>query len=312
MVFELLILGSTSAVPVHDRYLSCQILNVHDKLYMIDCGEGTQFRLQHFKISHFKIEYIFISHLHGDHILGLPGLINSMNINGRRKKLTIWSPVGLEEMIDKIFEVSGSHIDFEIVFHIVNTEKPEKIFDDNHVEIHSFPLDHRMPASGFKFIEKGRLRNIDSSMISQYNLSINQIKAAKFGNDIEFPDGTVIKNKDITLPPKKLRSYAYCSDTKYNDNIANYVRNVDLLYHESTYLDHLKDKAGERFHSTASDAALIAKKANAGKLLLGHFSSRYGDLSGFISEAKQHFENVELGLDGNKFSVNINHDENEF
>jgi ribonuclease Z len=235
-----------------------------------------------------------------------------MNINGRKKKLHIWSPSGLEEMIDKIFDVSGSHIDFEIVFHIINTEKTEKIFDDSHVEIQSFPLDHRVPACGFKFTEKGRLRNIDSSMISTYNLNINQIKAAKFGYDIEFPDGTVIKNKDVTLPPKKLRSYAYCSDTKYNDSIANYVRNVDLLYHESTYLDHLKDKAGERFHSTASDAALIAKKANAGKLLLGHFSSRYGDLSGFISEAKQHFENVELGRDGYKFSVKLNHDENEF
>ena len=279
---------------------------------MIDCGEGTQFRLQHFKISHYKIEHIFISHLHGDHILGLPGLINSMNITGRKKKLSIYAPAGLEEMIDKIFEVSGSHLAFEVNFINLNLIKYEKILENNDVEIFSFPLDHRISTVGFKIIEKGKLRNIDPVMIKKFDLTINQIKAAKYGNDVEFPDGTTIKNKDITLPPKKLRSYAYCSDTRYNPDITNYIQNVDLLYHESTYLDHLKDKAGERYHSTAGDAAKIAKKANVSKLLLGHFSSRYGDLSLFVEEAKEHFENVELGLDGHKFSVILNQEENEY
>lgn len=312
MVFELLILGSTSAVPVHDRYLSCQILNVHDKFFMIDCGEGTQFRLQHFRISHHKIENVFISHLHGDHILGLPGLINSMNITGRKKKLTIWSPSGLEEMIGKIFEISGSYIGFEIIFNTIDTSKNEKLYEDNDVEVRAFPLSHRIPTAGFRISEKSKLRNVDPVVIKSNNLTFNQIRAAKYGNDVEFPDGSVIRNKEITLPPKKLRSYAYCSDTKYNIEIADYVKGVDLLYHESTYLDHLKDKAGERYHSTASDAAMIAKKANAGKLILGHFSSRYHDLSGFMTEARNHFEKVELGLDGSKFSVILKEIEDEF
>ncbi|MGE5356328.1 MAG: ribonuclease Z [Deltaproteobacteria bacterium] len=312
MIFELLILGSTSAVPTFERYLSCQILNVHDKLYMIDCGEGTQFRLQHFRISHHKIENIFISHLHGDHILGLPGLINSMNINARKKKLRLFCPVGLDKMLETIFEISGSKIGFEIEYCFIDFSAKKKIYEDSEVEIFSFPLDHRIGTAGFRFNEKGRLRNIDPSTIARYGLSYNQIRAAKYGNDIEFADGNVIRNKDITLPPKKLRSFAYCSDTKYNPGIISSIKNVDLLYHESTYLEHLSDKANERFHSTAMDAAKIAKKAGAGKLLLGHFSSRYSDLSQFVTEAKEYFDDVELGIEGKRFTVDLKNIDDEF
>ncbi len=310
--FELQILGSSSAVPVKDRALSAQVLNVNDKLYLIDCGEGTQFQLQKFRISHSKIDYIFISHLHGDHIYGLPGLLNTMNLNSRTKKLNIFSPVGLQEMIDKIFEISQAVMNFEVNYYEVNTHNTELVFQNSDVEVSSFPLDHRIPAVAYKFIEKRKLRNIDPEVISRYNLNYNQIMAAKYGNDIEFQDGRIIKNKELTLPPKKLRSFAYCSDTRYNPDLVNYVRNSDLIFHESTYLDDMKDKARERFHSTASEAAMIAKLANAGKLILGHFSSRYFSVEKFREEAQQHFSNVELAEDGKIFQINSDKYETEY
>jgi ribonuclease Z len=310
--FDLQILGSSSAVPIKEKALSAQILNANDKLYLIDCGEGTQFQLQKFRISHSKIDHIFISHLHGDHIYGLSGLLNTMNLNSRTKKLNIFSPVGLQEMIDKIFAISEAVMNFEINYYEVNTYAVEKIFENSDIEVISFPLDHRIPTVGYKFIEKGKLRNIDPDVISKYKLNYNQIRAAKYGNDIEFSDGTIIKNKELTLPPRKLRSYAYCSDTRYNPDLVNYVRNSDLIFHEATYLDDMKDKARERFHSTATEAAMIAKMANVGKLVLGHFSSRYYSIEKFRKEAQQYFCNVELAEDGKIFQINSDKYETEY
>lgn len=310
--FELQILGSSSAVPVKERALSAQLLNVNEKLYLIDCGEGTQFQLQKFRISHNKIDHIFISHLHGDHIYGLPGLLNSMNLNSRTKKLNIYSPIGLQEMVDKIFEVSAAVMNFEINYYEVNTKNAERVFENSDVEVNSFPLDHRIEAVGYRFIEKGKLRNIAPEVISRYNLNFNQIRAAKYGNDISFEDGTVIANKALTLPPKRLRSFAYCSDTRYSPDLVNYVRNSDLIFHEATYLDDMKDKARERFHSTASEAAMIAKLSNAGKLIIGHFSSRYISIAKFREEAQQHFSNVELAEDGKIFQINSDKYETEY
>ena len=309
MIFELLILGSTSAVPSHGRYLSSQLLNVHEKLYLIDCGEATQFRLQQLRVSHHKIDHIFISHLHGDHILGLPGLINSMNLIGRAKKLDIFCPSGLDQIIDKVFEISHSFINFEICYHYINTSNYTKIFKNNSIEVFAFPLHHSIDTFGFRFNERIDYHNINPEAITRYGLNIEQIKAARSGSDIELENGVLLSNSDIVLPQRKKRSYAYCSDTRYFPGLANHVRDVDLLYHESTYLDDMKDKASERFHSTSVQAASIAKKANAGKLLLGHFSSRYTDLNPFLFEAKQHFDNVELAIDGAIFSIDKNHEE---
>ena len=308
MVFELLILGSSSAVPAHGRHLSSQVLNVHERLYLIDCGEATQFRLQQCSVSHHKLDNIFISHLHGDHIFGLPGLINSMNLIGRRKKLNIYCPSGLDQIIDKFFEISHSHINFEIRYHYINTLKYNKIFESNTLEVHAFPLQHSIDAYGFRFTENIATRNIKPEVIEKYGLTIDQIKAVKSGADIELPDATVLLNKELVLPQRNKRSYAYCSDTRYFPELANHVRGVDLLYHESTYLDDMKVQAAERFHSTASQAAMIALKANAGKLLLGHFSSRYTDLEPFIAEAANFFPTVELAVDGASFSVDITYE----
>lgn len=308
MVFELLILGSTSAIPAHGRHLSAQVLNIHDKLYLIDCGEATQFRLQQCRISHHKIDHIFISHLHGDHILGLPGLINSMNLIGRTRKLDIFCPPGLDQIVDKVFEISHSFINFEIRYHYINSAGYCKIFENRSLEVFAFPLQHSIEAFGFRFNEKISERNIKPEAISRYGLSIDQIKAAKSGSDLELADGSFLRNQDITLPLRHKRSYAYCSDTRYFPGLANHVRGVDLLYHESTYLDDMKEKAGERFHSTAAQAAAIAAKANAGKLLLGHFSSRYTDLQPFITEASNYFHDVALAIDGSAFTVDITYE----
>jgi len=301
--FELTILGCSSAMPVHGRFMSSQILNVNEKLLLIDCGEGTQIRLSEYKISKNKIDTILISHLHGDHIFGLPGLIGSMNLVGRKKPLDIFGPLGLEFYLKTVFEISESYLGFEINFHTVNHNKYTKILEDKIMRIYSFPLEHRIPTVGYKIVEQDRLRNINPEMIERFGLNYQQIQAAKRGDDIELDNGDIIENHEITLEPKKSRSYAYCSDTKYSEKIVSYIKGVDLLYHEATYLKNLQSKAQERFHSTTYDAANIAKKAGVGKLIIGHYSSRYKDLDLLLSETREIFDNTELTMDGKKFSV---------
>lgn len=310
MTFELTILGCSSAVPVHGRFLSSQILNVRERMLLIDCGEGTQFRLSDFHISKNKIEHILISHLHGDHIFGLPGLINSMNMAGRKKPLTIFGPVGLENYLNNVFESSYSHsLSFELVINQVDHTIYSKIFENENINIYAFPLEHRVPTIGFKIVEKQGLKNIIPETINKYNLEFNQIKEAKEGKDILLKSGEIVKNSQLTFDLKKSRSFAYCSDTRFSEKIVAFIKNVDLLYHEATYLNDLQDKAKERYHSTTIDAATIAKKSNVKKLILGHYSSRYKNLNPLLEEAKTVFENTELGIDGTKFKVNLEHNE---
>lgn len=309
MTFELTILGCSSAMPVYGRFMSSQVLNVNEKLILLDCAEGTQIRLTDFKISKNKIDTILISHLHGDHVFGLPGLIGSMSLVGRKKPLNIYGPKGLEYYLNTVFDISGSHIDFDLNIHLVEDDKYYKIFEDERVKIYAFPLEHRISTVGYKVEEKDKLRNIKPEMISKYNLDYSQIQSAKHGNDINLQDGSILKYTEITLCPKKKRSYAYCSDTKYNERIIPFVKNVDLLYHEATYMQELQSKARERFHSTTVEAAMIAKQAKVGKLILGHYSSRYKDLKMLLDEAQTVFVNTELGIDGKRFSVKQNRDE---
>lgn len=310
MIFELTILGCSSAVPVHGRFLSSQILDVGGRLILIDCGEGTQFRLVDFRISKNKIENILISHLHGDHIFGLPGLINSMNLAGRNKSLNIFGPIGLENYLNNVFEASYSHsLGFELFIHQVDHTVYSKITENENLKIYAFPLEHRIPTIGYKIVEKQSFKNIRPESISKYNLNFNQIREAKIGKDLYLKNGEVIKNNDLTFDLKKSRSYAYCSDTRYNEKIVAYIQNIELLYHEATYLKELKDKAKERFHSTAIEAATIAKKSNAKKLILGHYSSRYKNLEPLLREAKTVFQNTELGIDGVRFQVNLENNE---
>ena len=309
MEFELTILGCSSATPMRERYLSSQVLNVRNDYFLIDCGEGAQYRMLDFNIPKSKIDHIFISHLHGDHIFGLPGLISTYNLNNRVKALNIYGPLGLEEFIGNILENISVLLNFELKVNILDHKKSSVAFENKNVKVTSFPLKHRVATIGYKFEEKSRLKNIRVEKIKEYNLNYNQIRAAKYGKDVVLESGEVIPNNILTLPPKHLRSFAYCSDTVYDESLVAYIRNVDLLYHESTYLSSVQEKATARGHSTAVDAANIAKKANARRLILGHYSTRYHDLSPFLVEAKSIFKNTELGVDGKKFKLELKEDE---
>jgi len=305
VTFELTILGCSSAIPVKGRFLTSQILNIREGFFLIDCGEGTQYRMLDYKIPKSKIENIFISHLHGDHIYGLPGLISSYNLNNRVKPLSIFGPIGLVPFLENALEYSYNHLGFDLNIITVDHNKYSVVFEDDNVKISAFPLKHRIPTVGYKFEEKSRLKNIKPEKISEYNLDYNQIRSAKYGNDVVLKSGEILKNSEVTLPPKHLRSYAYCSDTVYSESYIQYIKNVDLLYHESTYMSNMQEKAKLRGHSTTIDAANIAKKANAGKLILGHYSSRYHDLDPLLQEARSIFKNTELGLDGQNYNIEL-------
>ena len=300
MRFDITVLGSNSAIPAFGRYLSAQVLVVHNNHYLIDCGEGTQFRIRDFKIKSSKINQIFISHLHGDHYLGLVGLLGTLNLSGRKETLTIFSPSGLQEIVEAHIKYGETRFGYELKFVVVNTLKYQKIFEDNQLEVFTIPLIHRIPTTGYLFKEKPHPKNIDAAAINKYNLSIDQIKSAKAGNDLEL-DGTTIPNSELTLTRKR-RSYAYCSDTVYSEAIIPFIQQLDLLYHEATYVDELKELAKQHMHSTALQAATIAKKGNVGKLILGHFSSRYESPKVLEDEARRIFQNSFAAIEGESYT----------
>lgn len=301
--FELLILGSSSASPTVDRYPSAQLLNIAERYFLIDCGEGTQIQIRKYKAKLQAIDHILISHLHGDHFFGLPGLLSTMSLLGRKQKLTIYCPEDLKLIIDTINKASDTVFNFEIVWQFTNNSSLNLLFEDTKVQVYSFPLKHRIYCTGFLFKEKYLPRNIDKFKLEKLNISVADILKLKKGMDVINEDGKLIKNNDATTSPPIPRSFAYCSDTIYYKKIASYIKEVSLVYHESTFLEDKKDRAKKTFHSTAKQAAEIATLANAQKLLLGHFSARYGNLKCFIEEAKSIFENCELALEGKVFKV---------
>ncbi len=302
MQFHVTVLGTNSAIPAFGRYLSAQILTVQNNLYLIDCGEGTQFRIRDFRIKSSKINQIFISHLHGDHYLGLVGLLGSFNLQGRKKTLTIFSPPGLQEIVDAHLKYGETKLGYELKFIVVDATQYQKIFEDKLVEVFSIPLKHRIATSGYLFKEKPHPRNIDSAAIKKFNLTVEQIKQVKAGNDLLIAD-TSIPNNKLTYR-KKRRSFAYCSDTVYLESILPFIQNVDILYHEATYTDNLREAAERYMHSTALQAATIAKKSNAGKLLLGHFSSRYEKTNVLEDEARSVFQNSFAAIEGESYTYN--------
>ena len=300
MRFDITVLGSNSAIPAFGRYLSSQVLTIQNQLYLIDCGEGTQFRIRDFKIKSSKINQIFISHLHGDHYLGLVGFLGTLNLQGRKETLTIFSPPGLQEIVDAHIKFGETTFGYEIKFVVVDTMKYQKIFEDKLVDVFSIPLKHRIPTTGYLFKEKSHPRNINSDAIKNYNLSIDQIKEIKAGNDL-LTDGNVVPNTTLTTR-KKRKSFAYCSDTVYSEAIVPFIQNVEILYHEATYMDELKDLAKQHMHTTALQAATIAKKGNVGKLILGHFSSRYESLAPLEAEARSVFKNSFAAKEGYSYT----------
>ena len=303
MQFDLTILGSNSAIPAHGRFPTAQVLNVSHQLYLIDCGEGVQWRLQECEVKKSKINQIFISHLHGDHIFGLIGLLNSFSLSNRVKPITVYSPKGLEEIIRIQLKYTQTKLSFPLTFVDLNTESNEIIFEDKLVEVSTIPMKHRIPTCGFLFKEKPHPLNIIASKIEEFKIPVEKIREIKNGADLQLLNGKLIPNQELTLPPKKPRSYAFCSDTVYSESIVPIIKNVDLLYHEATFLHEMKDLAKETMHSTAKQAAIIAQKANVGQLIIGHYSSRYIDLQPLLDEALAIFSNTSLGIEGATFSV---------
>lgn len=303
MKFELTILGCGSATPTMRNWPTSQLLEHDSHLFMIDCGEGAQLQLRRFKIRFQKIRHIFISHNHGDHCLGLPGLISTMHLLGRTEKLSIYAQKGLKEAVEIQLAVSHSRLRFQIDWIELDPGATELIYENKKLSVHSFPLNHRVPCSGFRLSEKAKLRNIRKEVIEEYNLSVPRIRQIKEGKDHKLPDGTVIPNSELTLDPEPPLSYAFCSDTAYSETVVEAVSGVDLLYHESTFLIEDQARARETFHSTTSDAAKVAAKAKVGKLLLGHYSARYKNHESFREEAAAIFPNVEAVEEGMRFSV---------
>ncbi|ELR73258.1 Ribonuclease Z [Fulvivirga imtechensis AK7] len=303
MSFQLKILGSNSATPAYGRHHTAQLLNVQNHYFLIDCGEATQIQLSRYKCKTQRINHIFISHLHGDHYLGLMGLIFTMHLMGRQADLHIFGQKGLEEIIVTQLKYSGTVLNYTIIFRELNPALSEILFEDEWVEVKSFPLNHRIPCSGFIIKEKPKPYRIDKEKLPP-NLSLVNIARLKKGEDIYDDQGNLVyKNRDLTLPPRKSRSYAYCSDTKYDETIIHYIKNVDLLYHEATFLLEREQWAEQTFHSTTEQAARIALLAEAKQLIIGHFSARYKDLTPFLTEARHIFNNTLLATEGEAIDV---------
>jgi ribonuclease Z len=301
--FEILVLGSSAATPTASRNPTAQLLNIAERFFLIDCGEGTQIQMRKYKARFQSVNHIFISHLHGDHFYGLPGFLASMHLLGRKNELTIYAPKELEEIVTLIHKHSETYLSYPLKFVYTQNSNKQLIFEDEKVEVYSIPLKHRVATTGFLFNEKPLARNIDKYKLEKLNVSFAEIHKLKQGLDAIDNKGNIIKNEELTLDPVKQRSYAFCSDTKFFEELANDIKDVDVLYHESTFLDDKQDRAKQTFHSTAKQAAQMAVMSNAQKLILGHFSARYGHLEEFLNEAKPIFSNTELAIDGQLFSL---------
>ena len=292
------ILGCNAAAPAHRRNQTSQLVDVEGHFYLIDCGEGTQLQLRDFRIRTQRINHIFISHLHGDHYLGLMGLLSSMHLLGRKKALNLYGPRGLSEIITLQLRHSETSFNYDIQFHSIDAEVHQIIHEDELIKVHSIPLEHRVPCSGFLFEEKPKKHKIIKEQLPA-DFSVKNILRLKNGEDIKDEAGNVLfKNEDHTLPPKKSFSYAYCSDTRYTESILPIIQGADMLYHESTFMEEHADRAANTWHSTAKEAAQIALRAGVGKLLLGHFSIRYKALEPLLAEAQSVFKNACLAKEG--------------
>ncbi len=303
MPMKLTILGSSSALPTSERYPTAHVLNVHERLFLIDCGEGTQMQLRRNRIKFGKINHIFISHLHGDHIFGLYGLLSTFNLMGRKNPVFLYAPYEYNHILKSHLNDFDIHLNFAIEFVPLAGQDPVNIFDNEHITVTSFPLRHRVPAYGFLFREKAPDRNMIKECITRYEIPVVRIPAIKKGADFVTKDGSVVKNEDITTPPPRPLSYAYCSDTMFFSRLASFVKGVDLLYHEATFDKSLGDLARTTGHSTTLDAARIAVKAGAGRLIIGHFSARYKDISTLVDEARSIFPDTLAAIDGETYLV---------
>jgi ribonuclease Z len=308
--FELTILGSSSALPTSKRFPTAHLLQVDERFFLIDCGEGTQVQLRRFGYNPVRIHHIFISHLHGDHVFGLFGLLSTMGMLGRKAMLHLYGPAALGDLLRQHLGFFGS-LPYEYLCHVPENEAGAIIFADAKLEVRSIPLKHRTETYAYLFREKARPLNLRKEMIPRYKLGIEDMARIKEGRDHVLGDGRIIPNHELTLPPFHRRSYAYVSDTVYDPAIAEEIASVDLLFHEATFASRDEKLARETLHSTAAQAATIAGKAGAGKLLIGHFSSRYKDSSLLLHEAQAIFPHTEAVQDGDKHSLPLERSERE-
>ena len=298
---KLTILGCYSATPRTNTNPTAQVLDIQNHLFLIDCGEGTQVELRRNKIKFARIKHIFISHLHGDHFFGLVGLISTFRLLTREADLHIYGPKGLKDIITLQMKLSESWTNYQLIFHELNSKESECVFEDDKVEVYTIPLNHRVYTNGFLFKEKEKERKLDVTAAENEHINVAYYRKLKQGFDVINEDGKLIKNEMVTSEGKKPLSYAFCSDTMYDESIIPIINGVDVLYHESTFLDKNKKLAEPTKHSTAKQAATIAKKANVKKLILGHYSTRYDGINDFKVEANSIFNNVVLAEDGKVF-----------
>lgn len=303
MHFSVTILGSSSALPTSHRNPTAQLLNVAERFFLIDCGEGTQLQLRKNKIKFSRINHIFISHLHGDHCFGLIGLISTFGLLGRTSPLTIYAHPELEKVLQPQLSFFCNELSFTIVFVPIDTDKSVIIYSDDKVEVSTIPLDHRIPTCGFLFREKFLHRRLNKIALTENKISLNQYAKVSLGEDGVTSDGNIIPNNLLTYPNKVSRSYAYCSDTAYTNLFAQLINGVSLLFHEATYLSNLAELALKTKHSTALDAARVALENQACNLVIGHFSSRYRDVSPLLAEAQSVFTNTFEAKDGRTFFI---------
>ena len=298
---RLSILGCYSATPRLNTNPTAQVLEINNHTFLIDCGEGTQVQLRKHKIKFNRIKHIFISHLHGDHFFGLVGLISTFRLYTREADLHIYAPKGLKEVITLQMKLADSWTNYKLIFHELKSKESILIFEDDKVEVHTIPLIHRVYTNGFLFKEKQGERKLNVVKAEEANIDVSFYRKLKQGHDVTNEDGILIKNETVTSLGNKPKSYAFCSDTVYTETILPIINEVDVLYHESTFLEKHKKLAEPTKHATAKEAATIAKKANVGQLILGHYSTRYDDLQDFKNEAQFIFDSVELAEDGKTF-----------
>lgn len=303
MNFDVQIIGSNSAISEHGRHPSAQVVKIHHHHFLVDCGEGTQNRLSFFKVKKFRLSHIFISHLHGDHYFGLAGLITSYHLLKRKTPLHLYAPPALEAILRLQLEASSTTLSYEVIFHPTQDEVNEVLFEDEWVKVSSFPLRHRIPCTGFLFEEKSSSKRIDPEKVKDLALNSSHFEALKAGEDIYDMNDIFHENETLTLPPYLPRKYAYCSDTVFTPELKPSIQACDLLYHEATFMNENEQRATETGHSTTGQAAQMAKIAEAKKLIIGHFSSKYLHLEPLLLEAKAIFPETFLATEGTIFSI---------
>jgi len=298
---HLTVLGCYAATPRTLTNPTSQVLEINNHIVLIDCGEGTQVELRRHKIKFSRINHIFISHLHGDHFFGLPGFISTMRLLGREKELHVYGPKGIKEAITLLLKLGDSWTNYPLLFHELTSKESELVFEDDKISVTTIPLDHRVYTNGYLFKEKLGMRKLNVTAVEKYDIDMAYYNNIKKGKDITLDDGRIIANNELTFDPPKSKSYAFCSDTIYDESLAAKVKDVDVLYHESTFLESEAVLATKTKHATAKQAAKVAKDADVKTLILGHYSTRYKSIALFKEEASTVFENVLLADDGKTF-----------